>query len=343
MEHTKMYHLVEPRILENLERQQGIPDPRLTKYHKLDGDMQSLLTDDRPTTTDDETLKVYNQKLMRQRMMQDQYANHRPPVKVEVVQPSNAAANVASNNGNPVSDSNPSDDTEREIYDSVPKSMQRKAKLLIDKIKSRSDMRWNEKGELVYKRKVVPGSNIVDLVNDTMRKRKHFEPTGWEVFATGLKEANVPQELVGNSRQWDYMKKAQASEEEEEEEDSFGFSTPLFTPSFATRKATPLWARQDKSDGKPDGKPDGYNAPESETLKELGKRWTTADPTNELKKPLSLGKSLEDTLRTSLGKSLEETLRTSHGKKPHKVIGSKRLSPYVTTPKSVRKWKPRKV
>ena len=340
MEHTKMYHLVEPPILENLERQQGIPDPRLTKYHKLDGDMQSLLTDDRPTTTDDETLKVYNQKLMRQRMMQDQYANHRPPVKVEVV--SNADANVASNNGNPVSDFNPSDDTEREIYDSVPKSMQRKAKLLIDKIKSRSNMRWNDKGELVYKRKVVPGSNIVDLVNDTMRKRKHFEPTGWEVFATGLKEANVPQELVGNSCQWDYMKKAQASEEEEEE-DSFGFSTPLFTPSFATRKATPLWARQDK----PDGKPDGYKEPESESLKELGKRWTTADPTteNELKlgKPLSLGKSLEDTLRTSLGKSLEETLQTSHGKRPHKVIGSKRLSPYVTTPKSVRKWKPRKV
>ena len=149
---------------------------------------------------------------MRQRTMQDQYANHRPPVKVEVVQPSNVAANVAANNGvsnpasHPVSDSNPptSDDTEREIYDSVPKSMQRKAKLFIDKIKSRSDMRWNDKGELVYKRKVVPGSNIVDLVNDTMRKRKHFEPTGWEVFATGLKEANVPQELVGNPRQWDY-------------------------------------------------------------------------------------------------------------------------------------------
>ena len=228
--------------------------------------------------------------------------------------------------------------------------MQRKAKVLIDKIKSRSDMRWNDKGELVYKRKVVPGSNIVDLVNDTMRKRKHFEATGWEVFATGLKEANVPQELVGNSRQWDYMKKAQASEEEEEE-DSFGFSTPLasHTPSFATRKATPLWARQDKSDGKPDGKPDGYDAPErnNEALKELGKRWTTADPPteNELKlgKPLSLGMSLEDTLRTSLGKSLEETLRTSHGKRPHKVIGSKRLSPYVTTPKGVRKWKPRKV
>ena len=62
-----------------------------------------------------------------------------------------------------------------------------------------------------------------------------------------------------------YMKKAQASEEEEEE-DSFGFSTPLVshTPSFATRKATPLWATQDK----PDGKPDGYDEPESETHNE---------------------------------------------------------------------------
>ena len=89
---------------------------------------------------------------MRQRMMQDQYANHRPPVKVEEVEPSNVAANVASNNGvsntasHPVSDSYPPgstlDDTEREIYDSLPKSMQRKAKLFIDKIISRSDMRW---------------------------------------------------------------------------------------------------------------------------------------------------------------------------------------------------------
>ena len=76
-----MYHLVEPRILEILERQQGITDTRLIKYHKLDSDMQSLVTDDRPTTTDDETVKVYNQNLMRQRMMQDQYANHRSSVK----------------------------------------------------------------------------------------------------------------------------------------------------------------------------------------------------------------------------------------------------------------------
>ena len=216
--------------------------------------------------------------------------NYIPPVKVEVVQRSNVAANVVLNNrgsnpaSHPVSDSNPPtfDDTEREIYDSVPKSMQRKAKLLIDKIKSRSDIRWNDKGELFCEQKVGPDSNIVDLVNETMRKRKHFEPTGCEVFATWLKEANVPQGLVGNPRRWEYMEKAQASAEEEEE-DSFAFSTPLayHTPSFAAPKATSHWATQDK----PDGKPDGYDELESETrneaLNELGKRWTTTGLVNE--------------------------------------------------------------
>ena len=278
---------------------------------------------------------------------------------MEVVQ--DTAANVASNNGNPVSDSNPSDDTEREIYDSVPKSMQRKAKLLIDKIKSRSDIRWNDKGELVYKRKVVPGSNIVDLVNDTMRKRKRFQPTGWEVFATGLKEANVPQELVGNPRQWDYMKKAHLSDE-----DSFGWSTPLAsrrsTPStqIATQKATPHWATPDEPYGKPDGKPDREPEDEpkeklesetrEEALKELSKRWTmttdpTTDTTKEDKSKLGLGKplgkSLDKSFRMSLGKSLAKPLGKLEGTR--KVIGSKRLSPYVTTPKGVQKWKTKKV
>ena len=29
----------------------------------------------------------------------------------------------------------------------------------------------------------VPGSNIVDLVNDALRKRKSFQPVGWKMFA----------------------------------------------------------------------------------------------------------------------------------------------------------------
>ena len=40
-------------------------------------------------------------------------------------------------------------------------------------------------------------SHIIDLINDIIRERKHFEPRGWQTFSRGLKEVNVPQDIVG--------------------------------------------------------------------------------------------------------------------------------------------------
>jgi hypothetical protein len=50
--------------------------------------------------------------------------------------------------------------------------MKAKAKLLLKKMKSSPDISWNEKRELKYKGETVQGSNVVDLVNDVLRKRK---------------------------------------------------------------------------------------------------------------------------------------------------------------------------
>jgi hypothetical protein len=47
-----------------------------------------------------------------------------------------------------------------------------------------------------YKAETVRGSNVVDLVNDVLRKRKYFNPQGWETFEEALREANVPQDLI---------------------------------------------------------------------------------------------------------------------------------------------------
>jgi hypothetical protein len=58
--------------------------------------------------------------------------------------------------------------------------MKAKAQLLLKKMKSSPDNSWNEKGELKYKGETVRGSNVVDLVNDVLRKRKYFNPQGWE-------------------------------------------------------------------------------------------------------------------------------------------------------------------
>jgi hypothetical protein len=53
------------------------------------------------------------------------------------------------------------------------------------------DISWNEKGELKYKGETVQGSNVVDLVNDVLRKRKYFNPQGWETFGEALREART--------------------------------------------------------------------------------------------------------------------------------------------------------
>ena len=63
--------------------------------------------------------------------------------------------------------------TDKQIIDSVPKTIQNRAKLLIKKLKDHSDIiSWNDNGQLVLDGSATPNSNIVDFVNDVMRKRK---------------------------------------------------------------------------------------------------------------------------------------------------------------------------
>ena len=67
--------------------------------------------------------------------------------------------------------------TDKQIIDSVLKTMRNLAKLMIQKLKDHSDViGWNDNGQLVLEGSAVPNSNIVDLVNDVMRKRKGFNP-----------------------------------------------------------------------------------------------------------------------------------------------------------------------
>ena len=58
-------------------------------------------------------------------------------------------------------------------------------------------------------------SNIVDPVNDVLRKRKSFEPVGWKTFARGLKDVNTPMDLVGNHDRWIYMQTASIDDDDD--------------------------------------------------------------------------------------------------------------------------------
>ena len=87
--------------------------------------------------------------------------------------------------------------TDKQIIDSVPKTMQNRAKLLIQKLKDHSDViSWNDNEQLVIYGSTMPNSNIVDLVNDVMRKRKGFNPEHSSTFAKALAKINVPEDYV---------------------------------------------------------------------------------------------------------------------------------------------------
>ena len=89
--------------------------------------------------------------------------------------------------------------TDKQIIDSVPKTMQNPAELLIQKLKDHSDViSWNDNGQLVLEGTIVPNSNIVNLVNDVMRKRKGFNPEHSSTFAKALPKINVPKDYVRN-------------------------------------------------------------------------------------------------------------------------------------------------
>ena len=100
---------------------------------------------------------------------------------------------------------------ENEIVNSVPKQNQKQARLLMQRIKESSAMGWNARGELVVDGVPVQGSNIVDLVGDLVRKRKNFDPVGWQTLAEKLRDDNVPADLVRNPLRLDYMRSGQST------------------------------------------------------------------------------------------------------------------------------------
>ena len=157
---------------------------------KLDREMKEVL--DREDVPTDERLKLHEQALFRYRnVLGDYRTKPRPSVPPSSPPPLQTPENE--------------DILEIEIMESGPKMHRAKTALLLKKMKPSPDFSWNEKGELKYKGDTVRGSNVMDLVSDVLRKRKYFNPQGWETFGEALREANVPQDLIGHEDRWRYI------------------------------------------------------------------------------------------------------------------------------------------
>ena len=143
---------------------------------------------------------LYNQVLQRYNVLSDK--NVKEPVRVVAVNEAGAGAGAVAGvaEGAPATSG-----IEVDVVDTVPKPMQAKARRLMEHLKR--DISWTARGELIHEGVLVARSNVVDLVNDLLRKRK-TDLTGWRPFARQLRAMNLPMELVCNVARRDYIRQS---------------------------------------------------------------------------------------------------------------------------------------
>jgi hypothetical protein len=142
----------------------------------------------------DERAKLYDQNLQCYLTFYDKRMNK--PLQVSVTHTDQAEEPQGEQ---PSEETEPSDKIETDIMDSVPATMKSRARQLMKKLKSNKDLiGWNEQGQMVFKGRSVPSTNIVDLVNDSRRQRKNFNPDGWELSSKVLGHLKVPEGIVRN-------------------------------------------------------------------------------------------------------------------------------------------------
>ena len=184
-------------------------NPTQSKLQNLEGDMKDILA--RTDLPDDAKLSLYQQTL--RQFLQFDHARKTDPMSVTMSTPAEGTGGGSEDQGpsGGTTDRDPATLAERDltphILESVPKSLQRKAKLLINNLKHNDVMTWNKKGELIYEGNVVKGSNIFDLVNDTLRNKKGFAPHGFQYFMHGLAKSNAPESVIGNEARRSVVRK----------------------------------------------------------------------------------------------------------------------------------------
>ena len=195
MEHARKMALVDPRLLDTLR---SPPPPPATdtlgkKVQALDDEMKTIL--DRKDLDDGTKVTLYNQVLQRYNVLTDKRIKE--PLRVVTVNESEVEPGLEGAVRAPISG------LEATVLATVPKTMQAKASRLMEHLKR--DIAWTARGELIHEGVPVVGSNVVDLVNDLLRKRK-TDPTGWQPFARQLRAINLPMALVGNVSRRAYIR-----------------------------------------------------------------------------------------------------------------------------------------
>ena len=191
MEHVRRLVLVPEHMAE--QRKKPLVPPLTAQVSEIDSDMHTLL--ERQDIPVDKQAKLYDQSLQRYLNFYDKRMNK--PVKVIVAQPPTTEGKKEEEEEKKKEEKK--DDMESDIIDSVPATMKSRGRQLVRKLKSNQHIvGWNDQGHMMFKGRVIPGTNIIDLVNDSLRQRNNFNTEGWELFSKALGYLNVPEGVVRN-------------------------------------------------------------------------------------------------------------------------------------------------
>lgn len=245
MEHAKKMLLIDPSIIDKISQHNSVDTP----ISRLDSEMQKIL---KSNEEDRKKCILYLQTLQRFLHFTEE---GRQPIEIPFV--SNilkeeregevADDGIVMNKNHDVDTTNivagqTSNEDEKlgktnfnrklsysasHILSLIPKTYTKKCELLLNSMSlNKNKIYWDDEGTVIIDKEKIPGSNILDLVNDSLRPLKRSEPIGWEKFMNALKEINIPLTYIGNPTRSDYIKQLTLKDLEEHVPQEEVFSTP---------------------------------------------------------------------------------------------------------------------
>lgn len=243
MEHTKKMLLVEPSLIDKInERNASHENPK----SRLDTEMQNILK-----SNDDDRKKwiLYLQTLQRYlHFTREDRQSYQLPIITSNMDSSETLLKKEqydkssdSYTKEPIVDHTLNEEvvhkesdtvqnktiySKKQILSLIPKSYIKKGESLLDfLLTNQNKVHWNDDGTVLVDNNKISGSNIVDLVNDSLRPLKKSDPIGWEKFAKALKDLKVPLTYIGNPKRSDYINQLRLKSFEEISGDE-EYSTP---------------------------------------------------------------------------------------------------------------------
>lgn len=86
-----------------------------------------------------------------------------------------------------------------QVFRSLADRYVNKGKIIYENAMKNPAFEWNDKEELIYKGKRIPGSSLTDLIHAFARPTKD-QPIGWRVFGQALIDSNVPKTVIVNKK-----------------------------------------------------------------------------------------------------------------------------------------------